>query len=822
MISNIPIIDLVWVLTTILFLSAIVLAVCQRFKFPFPVALVIAGTGLATLKHYLPPNFLHFYHYHISSNMIMYVCLPALLFESALKLDPRQIQRNLAPILTLAIPGIFISTTIIGLIFTLLTPIPIFPSLLLGAMLSATDPIAIMTLFKQLGAPKRLIVLVEGESLFNSATSFVTAKLLITIVVAGTLSSQDIMQTSFGFVYQFIGGAASGLVIALVIGTLLGLINTNSDIQIALTTILAYGSFIIAQDVLNVSGVMATLTAGLTLNGWGRSKISPKVHAYLGNFWEFLAFIATSMIFLLMGMSVNLGQLSQSLGLLAAAVAAMIIARAVTTFSLIPLIAKFRGNSRVSLPYQIAIFWGGIPGVISLAILLSLGNIPYKDTYITIVIGAILFTLIFNGLTMERLIRLLGLDVPPLSDRLASAECKLNALQEALERIPTLQEGGLFSARIANDLRENCERDINKINVTITKLREKELNTQEEEKLILLQCLSGEKQFYYNLFIKGHLSEYVYRKLNDQILQDYDQVRFGTVDTYLLSNSLIPNTDTHILTRILDKMFEFSTFSENMRAKRIARNYEELWALYQGYLETIKFLDETIENQPNKKQIINRVYDYFTQMQQKVRERLDTIAEQFPEFVTARQKRLAQRLILQAEYDALVKQIRAGTIPEEVSNNLISNVESKINNLRTKASSPTEITPHQLLRKVPFLKNTPKDEFDTICTLLHPKLAAANEIIIKEGEKGESLFLISHGVVRVSKDINGRTVDIATLFAGDIFGEMALLEDEPRNATCRAITACSLFVLKRHDFENLMNNHPNIYEDIKKEAKKRQ
>ena len=140
--------------------------------------------------------------------------------------------------------------------------------LLLVAILSATDPVAVIALFKQLGAPNRLVVLVEGESLFNDATSLVLAKILLAVVVAGSFSEHALGDGIVSFLTLFLGGALVGWVMGLLFGWMLGLVESDSLIEISLTTSLAYLSFLIAEELLHVSGVMATVAAGITLGGW--------------------------------------------------------------------------------------------------------------------------------------------------------------------------------------------------------------------------------------------------------------------------------------------------------------------------------------------------------------------------------------------------------------------------------------------------------------------------------------------------------------------------------------------------------------------------
>jgi CPA1 family monovalent cation:H+ antiporter len=248
----------------LLLIAAVTLAVTERLRFPFTVALVLVGMVLTAVAQSYPQALGPLEGIEISSGLILYVFLPTLVFESAFHLDARQLRRDLAPVVMLAVPGLLVSTFIIGGVMALATPISFSAALLLGAILSATDPVAVISLFKRLGAPRRLTVLVEGESLFNDATSIVLARVLVGILVAGAVSFESVLQGVLDFVVVFIGGLMVGWLMALLTGYLLGVLQGHQFIEITLTTILAYTSFLVAEEVFHVSGVMATVGRALS------------------------------------------------------------------------------------------------------------------------------------------------------------------------------------------------------------------------------------------------------------------------------------------------------------------------------------------------------------------------------------------------------------------------------------------------------------------------------------------------------------------------------------------------------------------------------
>src|SRR5215467_2995975 len=197
-------------IVVLLLTAALIRWITRYLRLPFTVVLVLAGMGLSYLaaSH---PQFLPAWHdLELSPALILYVFLPSLIFESAFNLDARELRDNIGPVLMLAVPGLLLSTLAIGLIVWAAAGIPLISSLLLGAILSATDPVAVIAVFRRLGAPLRLRVLVEGESLFNDATSLVLARLIIGVMLAGTATTSMVARGALDFVVVFAGGLLVG------------------------------------------------------------------------------------------------------------------------------------------------------------------------------------------------------------------------------------------------------------------------------------------------------------------------------------------------------------------------------------------------------------------------------------------------------------------------------------------------------------------------------------------------------------------------------------------------------------------------------------
>lgn len=806
-----PIPELVVVVVGLLLVAAAAKGLAEKIRLPFTVMLVLVGIVLRELGETGLPGLHLLAELRVAPEVILFVFLPTLVFESAFNMDARLLRRNLAPVLTLAVPGLLVSTGFIGLLVWAATPLSLPAALLLGAILSATDPVAVISLFKQMGAPKRLTILVEGESLFNDATALVVAKILVAVVAAGYLSWDAAVSGAGEFLRVFVGGIVVGWLAGLVTGWLLGKVNISPQIEVSLTTALAYLSFFLAEHVLHVSGVMAVVAAGVVLGGWGRAKISTPVEDYMNHFWEHMAFVANALIFLLVGLSVNLPSLWASLPYLPWVVLAMLVSRAVLVYGLMPLIGRLPGSQPVGLPYQTVMFWGGLRGAIALAIVLSLPAFPHSDLFMPLTTGAVLFTLLVQGLSIEALMRRLGLDRPPLADRLALLERDLAAQELTLERIPNLLRGGLFAHPIAERLEHRCKQNAARIRASIAELRSQEMGGHEELMLLYLRAFSEEQAYYQRLYRNGHLSEGAYRELLGVLTLQIDVIRYQGQFEHVRSNRFNRMLERGEY-RLIDRLGWpwLVQLGERMRTRRVVRDYEEVLAHYQGNGWVLASLDRMAADEGIPAAVVEEVRGHYRRWHELARTQLDSVGAAFPEFVTAMQERLSRRLALLAVKEATEAQVKHGLLPPGVGEAQVEEVFRALDALRTPGHTRLRVNPAELLGKVPFFRQLSAVDFAEITLLLKQHTVAKDEDIVTQGDAGDALYLIARGVVRVLRSEDGKERALGTLLAGNFFGEQALLHDEPRNATCRAVTPCVLYQLQRADFDKLRSRWPAI------------
>ncbi|BDC48617.1 Na+/H+ antiporter [Bryobacterales bacterium F-183] len=421
------------VLLLLLAVSAVAL-LTSRWRVPYTIALVFAGFAI-DLFH-VPIKEVAGNAQLLTPEIIFTLFLPALLFESAMNLDIRTLRENLASIILLAVVGVGAATAITGLAIHQFLGLPVLVSLLFGALISATDPIAVIALFRELGVSKRLAVIVEGESLFNDGTAAVVFQLILAGILTGQFDPAE-------GVRRFLVVALGGVVVGLVIGFAVSKITAHVDeprIEITLTTIVAYGSYLLAEH-LHVSGVLSTVMAGLTIGNYGAlTGMSPRTRVAVWSFWEYVAFLANSLVFLLIGIEVHVAQMLESWWPILMAIGAVLIGRTLTVYLLTPLSARL--GPAVPRKWNPVLVWGGLRGSVSIALALSLPqDFPHRATLLTLCFGAAAFSIVVQGLTMKPLLQWLGI-LETSENVLAFQRTKqiaLNATREELESLRSMR-----------------------------------------------------------------------------------------------------------------------------------------------------------------------------------------------------------------------------------------------------------------------------------------------------------------------------------------------------------------------------------------------
>lgn len=391
-------------------------------QIPYTLLLVIVGLGLALVDVRLV---------NLSPELILTIFLPPLLFEAAWNLKWSNLKRDLFPIGLYAVVGVLFSIAGVALGLHGIAGLSLATALLIGASLSATDPVSVTALFRELGASKRLTTLMEGESLFNDGMAVVAFAFLVAL----PLGTAELGLRSA--VVQFFTVVGIGIAVGALVGFGISYLTQRFDLPLveqSLTLVSAYAVYLLSED-LGGSGVIAVVTTGLILGNFGsRIGMNPRTRIIVCEFWEFIAFFVNSIVFLLIGDQIRFQVLSDNLGIIALTVAAMIAARAVGVYFLSWLSNRLV-NAQIPLPDQTVLWWGGLRGSVSVALALSVpADLPEREAIIATVFGVVLFTLLVQGLTTKPLLEALGLTGnQPLRQQYSVAVARQVALNRVLE-----------------------------------------------------------------------------------------------------------------------------------------------------------------------------------------------------------------------------------------------------------------------------------------------------------------------------------------------------------------------------------------------------
>ncbi len=387
----------------LLAVATAVAVLSNRARLPYAIGLVLAGLVMGNLLPYSGP--------HLSKELLYLVVLPGLLFEAAFQIHFKEVWRSRVSILSLAVPGLVVATFLTALLLwwgvNQLMPgsIAFIEAMVFGALISATDPISVLAIFRTLGVDQRLAVIVEAESLFNDGTAIVIFTIVLGMATGNSLGVG-------GAVVEFVRVAGLAIVVGAAVGLAMSLVTRTIDdpmIEITLTVLAAYGAFI-AAEWLGLSGVIACVVAGMVTGNWGAQRgMRPVTRVAVDAFWGYAAFLLNSFVFLLMGLEINLATLARYLPEILVGWVAINLARAALVYGKYA-IMRAAGSTGMPASWAAVLCWGGLRGGLSMVLALSLPrDFGHRDLILHVTFGVVLLTLLVQGLTIKPLLRAVGL-----------------------------------------------------------------------------------------------------------------------------------------------------------------------------------------------------------------------------------------------------------------------------------------------------------------------------------------------------------------------------------------------------------------------------
>lgn len=497
-------IKVIWLLIIVTSVAMVV----RKIKLPYTVALVVVGLVLGFFDIISG--------IHLTPDLLFFLLLPALLFEAAFHLDINDFLRNAWAIVILAVPGVLLTMFIVGGIVVLGIDLTgselgftIGAALLFGSLISATDPISVLAIFKKLGISKKLTIIIEGESLFNDGTAVVIFSIALAALQGGGVTLSD------GLV-QFLFVVAGGVAVGAILGFALSVLTAQVDdhlIEITLTTILAYGAYLVAESVhifdMHFSGVIAVVVAGMMSGNFGtRYGMSPTTKLAVSSFWEYVVFVVNSMVFILIGIELTVAHLLEHIVPILIAWGAVLVSRAAVVYLARPLVNRL--GSDITPKWGLVLVWGGIRGSISMVLVLSLPkDFPHRELILSMTFGVVFLTLIGQGMSMRPLLNWLRIGLVSEEKRqYERMRGGLMAVSRAMEELERMRDQHTISQKNYEFVYQDYEKRMNAFEKKISDLHlEKKLLRYEEAYAARRHLLIVQKDTLKTLALQGMISE---------------------------------------------------------------------------------------------------------------------------------------------------------------------------------------------------------------------------------------------------------------------------------------------------------------------------
>ncbi|MGR9073693.1 MAG: cation:proton antiporter, partial [Gammaproteobacteria bacterium] len=548
---------------TLMLISLGINVLALKTRLPYTVLLVVAGSILVPLSEFKALSFVT--SFQLTPELLFFVFLPILIFESGYHMNVRNIKDNKLAIGMLAIVGLLISTFFIGFVghwaFTWMGfEIPLMVTLLFGAIISATDPVAVLALFKECGAPHRLTLIFEGESLFNDGTAFAMFLVFLEIMAHGYHGYPTIAEGVFEFGIMILGGMLFGLMMGFLFSKLIECLKGHEHLEITLTLLVAHFTFLLTELIsetwvigdrpIHFSSIIATLFSSLVLGNYGRYKMSYDVERYMEIFWEYFAFLANSLVFILMGLLFTSLFVTLNIPILPvlAIIFVVVAARSVSIYLSIGVGNLTGYEEKIPLSWQHLLSWGSLRG--SLAVIMALlipdditlpgwtHEFTVKEFILAVTIGSIYFSLLIKAPSIKKLVRWLKIDELLPHEQLSYYKSKAMIYHELADRI-----NDLFSHhQISRKQYEAFRSEYRRLHDEVCSLcRGKTVNSSHVvENVLRIYTLGLQKSELKKMFRRGEITESVYiRNLDILEIQaekvEKDKPRIKPINAYLVT-----------------------------------------------------------------------------------------------------------------------------------------------------------------------------------------------------------------------------------------------------------------------------------------------
>jgi len=818
------------VLTTIIATLFLVLGLAEplatRLRLPYSV--ILAGLGIligvaasfflrTDLTDALNPVAEAILGLPIRSNVFLYVFLPTLLFQATLGLNLRRMLDDWVPILVLAVVAVVVATLSVGYALAWASAWPLAACLLIGAIVSTTDPSAVVSIFRSLSAPRRLTRIIEGESLLNDAAAIALFGLFMGFVMLGTPdpSPADALAR---FPLLMAGGALTGWLAARAGLWLMALFAAWERAQISISVALPYLAYILAEQSIGASGVIAVVSAGLTLNLSAPGRLRPEAWGNMREVWDLLAHWAGALIFILAALLIPrlLEEVRvEDFILIGVVILAATGARVVILFGLLPLLTMLRASPAVEQPYRVAILWGGLRGAVTLALALAVTESFRVPDGIQRVVGILatgytLFTLIGQGTTLRWMICRLGLDRLSPIDEALSRQVVAVALQTVREDVARTTENYELNHDI---VRSEAKRFGERLDEAV-KAAEARAEILERDRITLgLIALAGHER---DTILARVRERTISARMAETVITDAERLieasRTGGRSGYQrAARRSVSYGRAFRAAVMLNNRLGVSAPLAHLTADR----FEHLLSQRLILRDMGGFIDGRIRRIHGRR-VAELLHELLTRRIEGVETALDGLRLQYPGYAEKLERRFIRRTALRLEEREYETMREDGLIGAEVHTTLMADIARRraANEERPRLDIAPQRT--ELVRQLPLFSDLDERGVRQLSRVLKTRYANPGETLMRKEMAARSVFFIASGAVEIERA--GQTWRLGR---GDMFGQFAVLLQKIRRFEARAIAPSTILVLDEARFRRLLRRSNALRDAVRASAEKR-
>ena len=753
----------------------------------------------------------------IRSNVFLYVFLPTLLFQATLGMNLRRMLDDWVPIMVLAVVAVVVATLSVGYALSWATTLPLAACLLIGAIVSTTDPSAVVSIFRSISAPRRLARIIEGESLLNDAAAIALFGLFMGFVMLG-VPNPELSDALARFPVLIAGGALTGWLAARVAIWIMASFHAHELALISVSVALPYLAYIGAEQSIGASGVIAVVAAGLTLNLSGPGRLPPQAWANLREVWDLLAHWAGALIFILAALLIP--RLLEDVRvsdfiLIGVVIVAAIAARAVILFGLLPLLAILRLSPPVERPYRVAILWGGLRGAVTLALALAVTEsfrvpVEVKRLVGILATGFTLFTLIVQGTTLRSVIGWMGLDRLSPIDEAMSRQVVAVALQTVREDIARTTEDYALTHDI---VRAEAKLFGERLETAVRTAEDSDDMLDRDRITLGLIALAGYER---DTILTRVRERTISARMAEQILSDADRLieaaRAGGRSGYQQAARRSVAYGRAFRTVVaLHNRLGLSAPLVRMTSDR----FELLLSQRLIMRDLDAFIDGRIRRIHGRR-VADLLHELVARRIETVETALEGLRLQYPGYAEELERRFIRRTSLRLEEREYAAMREDGLIGAEVYTTLMQGLAVRRTAAEGRPTLDLALKRQELIKLFPLFADLDEAALKKLGRALLTKYVNAGNVIVKKNNEVKNVYFIASGAVELES--MGQTWRLGR---GDMFGQVAALTRNARRAEVRAIAPCTLLVLDVARFRQMLARSTVLQNAVRASAEQR-